>query len=196
MKLISPLGFEVREAVNGQEAVEIWQTYSPDLIWMDMRMPIMDGYEATRQIKATPYGKDITIIALTASAFKEDRETILSVGCDDFVRKPFYEAEIFHKIAQHLHIEYLYEEVVQVIEEKIEDEATIAWDILTQMPVMWLTNFHQAVLAADSDTILSLLRELRPHNEEMADKLSTLVNDFRFDLISYEIEKLREDIKS
>ena len=64
------------------------------------------------------------------------------------------------------------------------------------MPVMWLTNFHQAVLAADSDTILSLLRELRPHNEEMADKLSTLVNDFRFDLISYEIEKLREDIKS
>ena len=95
VKFLITVGFQTRTATNGREAIAISQQWQPDLIWMDMRMPIMDGYEATRQIKAHPSGKKPIIIALTATAFEEERGKILDVGCDDFVRKPFKEEDIF-----------------------------------------------------------------------------------------------------
>ena len=81
VKLLKSLGFEVQEAVNGQEAIEVWERWEPHLIWMDMRMPVMDGHRATRWIKATPKGQATVIIALTATAFEEDREKILLAVC-------------------------------------------------------------------------------------------------------------------
>ena len=66
------MGFDVREAVNGAEAIDVCEKWNPHLIWMDIRMPVLDGLEATRRIKAAPYGKDIIIIALTASAFARE----------------------------------------------------------------------------------------------------------------------------
>jgi signal transduction histidine kinase/CheY-like chemotaxis protein len=77
LKLLKPLGFEVREAANGQEAIALWESWSPHLIFMDILMPVIDGYEATQQIKRTPNGHNTVIIALTASAFEEQREDIL-----------------------------------------------------------------------------------------------------------------------
>lgn len=89
VKILEAVGFQVREAENGAEAIAIWNDWEPHLIWMDMRMPVMDGYEATRQIKSHLKGQATVIIALTASALEEERTIILSAGCDDFVRKPF-----------------------------------------------------------------------------------------------------------
>ena len=83
---------QTREAENGVEAIAIWEEWQPHLIWMDMRMPVMDGYEATRQIKSHLKGQATVIIALTASALEEEKTIILSSGCDDFVRKPFQQA--------------------------------------------------------------------------------------------------------
>ena len=88
----------------------MWERWEPHLIWMDMRMPVMDGYEATRRIKATTRGQATVIIALTATAFEEDREQILLEGCDDFVRKPFRKDEIYDMLAKHLGVRFLYEE--------------------------------------------------------------------------------------
>ncbi|MEG3978299.1 ATP-binding protein, partial [Microcoleus sp. herbarium8] len=73
IKLLKPVGFEVQEASNGMEAIAIWDSYSPHLIWMDMRMPVMDGYEATRQIKSTTKGQATAVIALTASVWEEEK---------------------------------------------------------------------------------------------------------------------------
>ena len=109
-ELLTPLGFEVREAENGQEAVDIWLSWLPHLILMDMRMPVMDGYEATKVIKNYPEGEATEIIALTASAFEEERSLILSAGCDDFLCKPFYASELLEKIAEYLGVNYVYEE--------------------------------------------------------------------------------------
>ncbi len=95
VKFLEPYNFEVREAINGLEAVEIWEEWEPHLIWMDMRMPVMDGYEATRTIKGTTRGHATVIIALTASALEEDRVVILSEGCDAYIRKPFRQEEIY-----------------------------------------------------------------------------------------------------
>ncbi len=108
--LLTRLGFEVREAENGQAGIELWKQWEPHLIWMDMQMPVMDGYEATKQIKATQKGQETVIIALTASAFEEQRQFILTSGCDDFVRKPFQRDELLIKLHQHLGVQYRYQE--------------------------------------------------------------------------------------
>jgi len=85
VKLLKPVGFEVQEASNGIEAIAIWDSYSPHLIWMDMRMPVMDGYEATKRIKSTIKGQATAVMAITASVWEEEKAVILSAGCDDFV---------------------------------------------------------------------------------------------------------------
>ncbi|VEP12336.1 Histidine kinase [Hyella patelloides LEGE 07179] len=91
LRLLEPVGFAVKEAVNGQEAIAIWQQWQPHLIWMDLRMPVMNGYEATKYIKSNLQERATYIIALTASTVEEERTIVLSAGCDDFVRKPFSE---------------------------------------------------------------------------------------------------------
>ncbi|HEY9296242.1 MAG TPA: response regulator, partial [Phormidium sp.] len=110
VKLLAPLGFEVREAENGLQAVTLWESWQPHLIWMDMQMPVMDGYEATQRIKAHPQGKNTVIIALTASAFEEQRSAILKAGCNDFMPKPFRSEILFEKIAKYLGVRYIYED--------------------------------------------------------------------------------------
>lgn len=120
VRLLKSVGFQIREAVNGQEAIDIWQSWRPHFIWMDMQMPVMDGCEATRQIRkreeedrvkkkfaSEPYPSPI-IVVLTANAFEENRTVMLSAGCDDFVSKPFRREHIFAKLAQYLGVVYLY----------------------------------------------------------------------------------------
>jgi len=109
-KLLAPIGFEVREAENGQAAIAIWESWEPHLIWMDMRMPVLNGYEATQRIKSHLKGQATVIIALTASTLEQERAIVLSAGCDDFVRKPFREEVIFNKMAQYLGVRYVYEQ--------------------------------------------------------------------------------------
>ena len=108
--LLEEVGFLVLEAKNGQEAVAAFKKEAPDLIWMDMRMPVLDGYEATRLIRGLPGGEAVKIVAITASAFKEQRPDILAAGCDEMVYKPFQDHEIFETMARLLDVKYLYEE--------------------------------------------------------------------------------------
>lgn len=110
IKLLSFIGFEVRESVNGKDAIAQYETWRPHLICIDIRMPVMDGYEATRVIKAKAQGgrQAPAIIALTASAFEEERLVALKMGCDDFVRKPLQETVLLEKIADHLGVRYIY----------------------------------------------------------------------------------------
>jgi two-component system sensor histidine kinase ChiS len=112
VKYLQPLGFEIQEAKDGMEAINIWREWDPHLIFMDMRMPVMDGYEATRQIKATTKGHATVIVALTASALEEDREVILSEGCDAYIRKPFTDTELYKILSKHLGVRYEYGEVL------------------------------------------------------------------------------------
>jgi CheY-like chemotaxis protein len=107
-RLLKRVGFEVEEASDGQQAIEVWEQWEPHLIWMDMRMPVMDGYTATRHIKDTPKGHSTKIIALTASAFEDERSHILAAGCDDFVGKPFRDTDIFEHMSKHLGVKYRY----------------------------------------------------------------------------------------
>jgi CheY-like chemotaxis protein len=91
-------GFEVVMAVNGQEGVELAVSAKRDLILMDMSLPILDGWEATRQVKANPATKGIPVIALTAHAMVQDKEKALAAGCDEFDTKPVELPQLLEKI--------------------------------------------------------------------------------------------------
>jgi len=90
--------YEVLVAVDGKEGVEMAGSEAPDLILMDMSLPVMDGWEATRQLKASPETKAIPIIALTAHAMSGDREKAMEAGCDDYDTKPIEFPRLLAKI--------------------------------------------------------------------------------------------------
>ena len=107
-ELLVQAGFTVREAKNGEAAITIFQDWQPHLIWMDMRMPVLDGYAATKRIRALPGGDAVKIVAITASVLAEQEEKILESGCDDMLRKPFRSHEIFEAMARQLDLQYRY----------------------------------------------------------------------------------------
>ncbi|MGA0197519.1 MAG: ATP-binding protein, partial [Prochlorotrichaceae cyanobacterium] len=184
VKLLKPLGFEVQEAADGQSAIELWERWSPHLILMDMRMPIMNGYDATQYIKRHLKGQATIIIALTASAFSDDRSVILSAGCDDFLGKPFREAVLLEKISQHLGIRYIYEETTSMLSEPPSGtSALLSPADLGKMPSDWIQALYQAANQADSDTLLQLLQEIPLDDRNLANALQRMVENFSYDQI-------------
>lgn len=107
--LLKSVGFELRSAENGAVALQIWHEWQPHLIWMDMRMPVMDGYEATKKIRSSFDGDKTIIIALTANVLEQQRSAIFATGCNDIVGKPFEQEIIYKKISQYLGVRYLYD---------------------------------------------------------------------------------------
>lgn len=188
VKLLEPVGFEVREASNGQEAVDICHSdWIPHFIWMDMRMPVMSGDEAARQIKAKSTENTPKIVALSASVFEQEQAAILSAGCDDFVRKPFQEHVIFDKMAEHLGIEYLYE-ADSSDERGLEGKGNLTSNNLLVMPPEWIAQMHSAAMQARAKAILELIEQIPKQHGMLADGLICLVDSFRFD----EIQSLAE----
>ncbi len=183
VKFLQPLNFELREAINGQEALKIWEEWQPHLIWMDIRMPVMDGYEATRQIKARAAATDrpAIIVALTASAFEEDRETILAVGCDDFVRKPFREHEIFDVLHRHLGVRFIYEATMPAPEAAASVSSEELRAAVESLPATWTTDLHQAIVALDINQILALIEAVRPQAPHLSDTLAQWAHDFEYE---------------
>ncbi|MEO1401304.1 MAG: ATP-binding protein [Cyanobacteria bacterium J06635_1] len=187
VELLSSVGFSIREAANGQAAVDLWQTWQPHLIWMDMRMPVMDGYEATRQIRAahpppTTHHPSPIIIALTASAFEEERTAVLASGCNDFVRKPFQEQTIFAAMAHHLGVQYTYAGELSDASAKREETGLRAED-LAKMPQPWICRLHRAAVQVDAEHIKQLIQQMPPQHAVISTQLLTLTENFEFDTI-------------
>ena len=199
--LLLPLGFEVREASNGQAAIELWASWQPDLIWMDMRMPEIDGYEATQQIRAKEQEyqnagviKSATkIIALTASAFEEQRTKILAIGCDGLVRKPFKVETLLETIGEYLGVRYLYAEPdhLGAIEgqraENSVSEPPKLYSLqpasLQVMPRAWISAFQQATLLLDEKPLLQLIAQIPAANADLAQALRAKIKEFEFEAL-------------
>ena len=190
VNLLRPLGFEVREATNGKEGVKLWESWHPHLIWMDLQMPIMDGYQATQQIRARLAQQEppqqTVIIALSASVFADEQAAILKMGCDDFVSKPFTESMILDKLAHHLKVSYLYEDAPTLITPQ-KVRPTISLETLNKqlqlMPPQWRQQLSQQAASADRELILQLLEEIPPDYSDLKTGLISLVNHYSFDQI-------------
>jgi signal transduction histidine kinase/DNA-binding NarL/FixJ family response regulator len=184
-QLLDRVGFQTQTAANGKEAIAIWQQWQPHLIWMDMRMPVMDGYEAARQIKAHPQGQKSAIVALTASAFEEQRATILASGCDDMVRKPFQEQVIFDKMAKYLGVVYLYEDLAlsDRVSSTSEQKIPLTPEDLKIMPEDWRQSLYQAATQVDGEWLDRLIAQIPESERAIAQKLTEMNRNYCFDEI-------------
>jgi predicted ATPase/signal transduction histidine kinase/CheY-like chemotaxis protein len=181
LKLLSPLGFELKEACNGQEAVEIWNDWEPHLILMDMRMPVMDGYEATKQIKGTVKGQATAIIAVTASVLEEERAVVSSAGCDDFIRKPFREAELFDALHKHIGVKFIFEEPASNNDlTKLDIQAALSPSVLDDLPRELLAALLEASSLCDMNQIDICIEQIRAVNRGAAEAFAFLANDFDY----------------
>jgi PAS domain S-box-containing protein len=189
VELLRPVGFEVQEALNGEEAIAQWQAWSPHLICLDLQMPVLNGYQAAQQIRLLqpPHQPPPIIIAITGSAFEENRQQALAAGCDDFVRKPFRSHLIFEKIAQYLGVRYRYAVELRSPSLKAapvhKSPARIEANDLNQMPPDWQTRLHEAAIRVDAEAIEQLIEQIPESQSHLAEALTNLVDQFQFEEI-------------
>ena len=151
---------------------------SPDFIWMDMRMPVMDGYEAVRQIRQCPGGDTVPIIAITASAFREQRQEIMAAGCNDMVIKPFQAHEIFEAMGRLLDIEYIYEPKSEAAPARAHEvELTAA--MLADLPDELLRELREATRVLNREAALEVIARIADHAPEVAAGLKELVDNYQ-----------------
>ncbi len=185
--LLAPLGFEIREACNGREAIEVWNAWQPHVTWMDIRMPVLGGIEATKKIKqlAGEHGRQTIIIAVSASSFDPDIEKILAAGCDDFVGKPFNESTIFDTLRKHLGVRYVYEEEERstVNGQRSTVEEMVTPEMVTALPADWLAALRQRAEESDIQAVVELIEQIRGRHAVVADALMKFAEDFEYDEI-------------
>ncbi|MEG4097991.1 PAS domain S-box protein [Microcoleus sp. Pol8_D1] len=179
--ILTSIGFEVREATQGVEAISLWESWLPHLIFMDLRMPIMDGYTATKYIRERPNNQETVLIALTASAFEEERENVLMAGCNDFITKPFQQREIFDKLAKYLGVQYIYE-VLEKTPQKLLIETVSVEDISVMSP-QWLEQMYQAAYYLDTEVMNELIVEIPASKAGLSKALTDYINNFNSDRI-------------
>ena len=138
---------------------------------MDIRMSVMDGYEATKRIVQADSEQKSIIIALSASAFNEEKESMLQAGCHSFMRKPFREAELFNVLSQHLPVEFIYEEEIPL---ENKNEPTASEKIDSNVPIRWLAKLEEAALVIDTDEMSTLIDEISHTTPRLAKQLAVL----------------------
>ncbi len=179
--ILEPLGFEVREAVNGQEAVEQCRQWHPHLIWMDIRMPVMDGLEATRRIKAGEGNGDTKIVALTAHALEEERVEILAAGCDDFIRKPYRDTELFDALMKHLGVRFQYAEQEEpTLFTALTKKTELDKEQLKRIPVDLLENLREAAVLLDEVLCFKALGKISDHDHESGEIFRNMIEELQY----------------
>jgi CheY-like chemotaxis protein len=183
VNMLKIAGFETKKAVNGEDAIVKFEEWDPHLILMDMRMPVMDGYEAARRIKSTEKGKQTPIIALTASSFEDEQRKTMALGMQGYIRKPFRENELFSTIGNILGIEYIYEDETPAIDEKYHtDHASIVEDI-SKLPENLVLQMLSAIAVADLDLLIETINSIDNDNSDLARHLMTLANNYDYDYL-------------
>ena len=187
VSLLCSIGLSVQTANNGQEAISLWQQWQPHLIWMDLEMPIMDGYNATKSIKKSSAAPFPYIIMLTANASENIRKKAFNCGCDDFVAKPFQQVVIWNKITQYLGLQYIYEQ------EKEQTQITKLSDVnatcLKQVPQEWLNQLYAASLHLQGKKVLTLIQEIEHSHAILAQYLTQLAEGYQFEKITNFIDQ-------
>ena len=173
-QLLESVGFVVREAEDGGACLREFEQWHPDLIWMDMRMPGMDGYEATRRLRLLPGGQAVKILAVTASAFEEQRAAIVAAGCDDVLHKPYRASEIFDAMAGHLGVRFDLEAAAG------EDFGSADFSTLPR-PV--IERLRAAAQTLDTQAVLDLAKEVEGNSPAVAHRMRELVKGYDFDAL-------------
>ncbi len=181
-ELLTDVGFEVEKAEDGEKAVELFSEWMPDIVFMDMRMPVMDGLSATRHIKATDKGLQTPVIALTGQTFEKERQTILSAGCDAYLAKPLEEQQLFDLLTKHLKVEFIRKKSISSVEAPNKD-AQITIGEMAQLPVPFLTELRKTALELDLEKLKGQLDQIQSAYPALGASLLNLSSNFRFEEI-------------
>ncbi|MEB3283202.1 MAG: PAS domain S-box protein [Lyngbya sp.] len=190
VQLLTPLGFAVQEAENGEEAITLWEQWQPHLIWMDLRMPVLDGWEATKQIRHLEQCQYTTnpvkIIAVSANRLS-DYETL---GFNDFIHKPFEELEIFTALEQHLGVKYSYAKSVPETSQNPVNRAN-STEAIANLPAAVLKELQEALILGDPQLIQQIIQSVEKENSNLAAVLTPLAEQFEYGRILDLIRSVR-----
>jgi PAS domain S-box-containing protein len=184
LQLLAVVGFATRYAVNGMDAVRIVKEWKPQVVLMDMAMPVMDGYEAVRKIKKSADIKDTAIIAVTASAFEEDKQRILAAGADGYLSKPFKDSELFETIGQLTGAEYLYEEKTALKVSKTADDNALMRKTVIALPPDLVNQMRAAVESADIDQLNELALQLATDQPLLARQIQEMASRYEYEVLT------------
>ena len=194
--LLKMVGFETIEATNGSDAIEKFEQWSPDLILMDLRMPVMDGYEATQQIKLTEKGIQTPVIALTANILEEDRNRIETIGIQGFIGKPFLESELLDTIGRILGLQYVYEEEIHSSQETGFYFSENMAEEIGKLDDSLRLKMLDAIAVADMKRLKMLIGSVVQENSNLAHHLMGLARNYDYDqLYQLLIKKLNDNHK-
>ncbi|MBX7219428.1 MAG: response regulator [Blastocatellia bacterium] len=227
VKLLQGVGFEIAEAENGRETLEICRTWKPDLIFLDLRMPELDGFATTQAIRLQGSGFRVqgsgnlpamqleaetqnpkrttqtaenplnpeprtlnpVIVALTASAFDHDRERVMSLGCDDFLTKPFQESQIFETIRKHLGVEYRYATSAPLVRD-LDTRVILTPIRLASIKADTLAELYSALSSGDDQEALRAIAQVAEYDPALGQKLQRMVKNFQLDDLMDLIERI------
>jgi CheY-like chemotaxis protein len=181
---LGPVGFELRVAKDGAEAIREFQAWQPDVILMDLRMPVMDGREATRCIKSSPRGKETPIIIVTASSFEDGQQDMTAAGANGYIRKPFRESELFDALALCLSVKYVYaDEAASSLPQPSAAAATLSAEALCRLPKDLVQGIRDTASGANLKPLLAFISQLEGHDAQAAEGLRELANHFDYEAI-------------
>ena len=191
-RLLTIIGFEVREAVDGAQAIQRWEEWNPEIVLMDVRMPVMDGLQATRKIRSAPGGQTPCIVALTAGAMEEDKRMAEQSGVNGFLTKPVSEDELLAKLQELLHLTYRY--AAEPPADQTSDSGSLsALDpaALRNLPSEFRSQLQEAVRNGDKRRIDRLLETLGEGNGNCAIALRDLADRYEYDAITHLMQETR-----
>ncbi|MEJ2692140.1 MAG: ATP-binding protein, partial [Candidatus Thiodiazotropha sp.] len=177
--LLESVGVEIKIAENGKQGVELFRNWQPHLILMDRRMPVMGGEQATQRIRRLPGGREVKIVAVTASAFKEQRDEMLKAGMDDFVGKPYRPGEIYACLAKQLGMVFRYKGEA----ESEQQTRSLTPEMLSVLPATLRTELRAAVESLDSGRIGFVLQQVAAHDQGLQQTLKQLTENFDYPAI-------------
>jgi len=176
-RLLRDAGFQVQVAEDGAQGVEMFRTWQPHLICMDLRLPILGGIEAAREIRSLDGGLRVKIVAITASAFAHQREEVLAAGLDDFVRKPYRAQEIFDCMARHLGVRYLYKEARRA---SPAEPATLQREALAMLPHALRKDLAKALVRLDPGPIREVIDRVSEEDARLGEALTLCAKRYAY----------------
>ncbi|MGB3759331.1 MAG: MASE1 domain-containing protein [Rivularia sp. (in: cyanobacteria)] len=188
--LLEPIGFEIIEAVNGEEGLEKAYSLNPDAIITDLAMPVMNGFEMVKQMRCSAKLKDTIIIASSASVFDFHRQEARAAGCDDFLPKPVQAEELLHQLEKYLQLKWIYEETItdEPETEVISTSDNHAWAVPEPEQLKPIYKAVQRCRVSEIEAEAKKIKEIDPKYSAFSEKILTLVDEFDIDAIGALIE--------
>jgi signal transduction histidine kinase/CheY-like chemotaxis protein len=192
-RLLQSAGFRTRVAEDGAQALEAFAEWRPQFIWMDLRLPVLSGFEVTKRVRAMDGGREVKIVAVTASAFASQREEVLAAGFDDFLRKPYRANEMFDCMARRLGVRYVYGDAAHpvaadtAVTVRAEDLATLPQDIRDEL--------EDAIISLDPQRIAVVVDRVSDRNVSLGSVLGRLAANLTYSPILYAIQRSKTTLK-